>query len=306
MKNWTGALGKLLVGEIKNLYDAYGGSRIPYHKIKKYLLESYHRKVSNEKEFSRNDFRTARMKDGESEDIYAVRLTTLFRKAYPGKDVEKSRTLRNKFLETVTPDIAHQTNASTLQAKTLHKIDTNWTQILDLVVALMVNKPSKNYVYSSMTINVPVPETKIAYSSLITQTVPVMPSSPRARRAKICSFCRKFGHLESECRRKSKTCLACGSSEHTHQQCPKSYSNVRTDYYRPSQSYQRFSFQPFYTAIRTPPNQQSQPFVPRPPTPLRSESPQGPMRQIPPQPQTRFAQPSVSDQNASQLQRVPF
>ena len=94
MKNWTGALGKLLVGEIKNLYDAYGGSRIPYHKIKKYLLESYHRKVSNEKEFSRNDFRTARMKDGESEDIYAVRLTTLFRKAYPGKDVEKSRTLK--------------------------------------------------------------------------------------------------------------------------------------------------------------------------------------------------------------------
>ena len=72
-RDWTGELGKLLVGDMKNYYNSFGGSSKSYSSMKKLLLEEYKRGRKQRKVFREKLFLNASMQSGEKVTVYSQR-----------------------------------------------------------------------------------------------------------------------------------------------------------------------------------------------------------------------------------------
>jgi len=128
---WTSELGRFLEGSI---HKAYIALRVPgdcYEAIKRKLLKWYkdsHDVISHD---TMKRFEKAQMKLHESLWLYATRLERAFRLAYPSRNVEYSKTLRRKFIGTVSKSFRkHLTTAQSIRR--MNGQDLTWSNILSL------------------------------------------------------------------------------------------------------------------------------------------------------------------------------
>jgi hypothetical protein len=89
-------LEQFLGGRAKQAFDAMGGSKLKYYKLKPKLLTWYKSEKSSLRAHSEAEFEKAKMHQGDTFQIYALRLERLAREAFPDSKREQERQLCKK------------------------------------------------------------------------------------------------------------------------------------------------------------------------------------------------------------------
>jgi len=256
---WVGELGRLLEGDMLDAFNALRMAGDDYHDIKAKLVKW--QKDSKEVRSStiRNKFTKAEPMSGESMRLYAARLEKSFRLAYPRRSVQKSKTLRDKYLHTVPRSFHKQLSTMRNVERTIHNREMSWSTILTLASS-WDSENKENCVYS---LPVEQPSVWLGARPNVTDAVvqcDSVSSRPRVfysrsqdvrhrsrsvnryvgepaqsrgvssrqrstsnfqRKDIICHHCQRPGHIKRECRRFLGSCLVCGSTDHRISECPK-------------------------------------------------------------------------------------
>ena len=231
---WVSELGRFLSGD---MLSAYSSLRVPGEsystligKLCKWRRDSKEAYQTN----LRHRFTKAKMLPNEGYRLYAARLEKSYRIAYPRRTIEYSRTLRQKFFDTVPRAFRKQLKTAHSICITMNGGAMPWSNILALASRQDADKDETDtspQVSDSDAIWVntctPREPTKTYYAdgkkkaSLPANGIPsVLPTAPFLPSRQICDFCKKPGHMRHECRKRLGLCLVCGSSEHTIARCP--------------------------------------------------------------------------------------
>ena len=225
--DWTGELGKVLIGKMKEYYVAYGGSTVPYTQMKEKLTAAYRRYKTFTHDGENQAFNSAKMLPGEAPDIFALRLEYLFEKSHKNSNTQRSKTLKRKLINCLPKEMGQEIRKHMNDSKTLHNKSITWNQILKLINSMNIEdyeneKYGKEFEPQIFNANLEKKEivnqrkrNKSVYNSqakIVQQT---------------CQWCGKYGHNELDCRRKIGACLACGDLTHKLPNCTKK-NNGRT------------------------------------------------------------------------------
>ena len=226
---WIPELGRFLDGDIQGIYKSLRTSSSSYDEIRRDLLNWQKNDAENLEREIRRKFDKATIKVGESLKSYATRLEQAFRRAHPGRDVEKSKTLKNKFLDSIPKSLRKQFSATENVYMLLGQKIT-WLNLVTLVGRIEQDNATTdasadeidstkhelkrlplNYVHAvqsdNRSWNASAPEWRPRDAS---------PSPVRGS----CFHCGKTGHVQSGCRKLNRLCFACGSANHRIANCP--------------------------------------------------------------------------------------
>ena len=250
--DWTAELGRLLSGEIRGVFDAFGGTERPFPamalKLKEYCSRQGER-IAAERHHS---FQQAQRLSGESLRLFALRLERLFVKAYPRRDPETSAELSYKFLSSIPASDAKGLERDMHLVRKYSKATvTSWSDLVDLIqpdtyagkVKSPPQSPSKTVWFGSGA------KPKGHQGEKVAAAVPVTPprqkgprvtaGSPPPRQTPrtpprtppqtppssgLCGWCHKGGHRYEDCWRRLGLCLLCGSDQHFMMACPRTRS----------------------------------------------------------------------------------
>ena len=129
---WIDELGRYLEGDLAH---AYNSLKIPgegYWEVKRKLLAWHKESKEWRNAGSRDLFRKARMHPGESLRLFAARLEKLYRLAYSNREVEESRTLREKYCDAVPRGFKKQIKTLTAVTKCVQGDPVTWSNITQL------------------------------------------------------------------------------------------------------------------------------------------------------------------------------
>ena len=255
---WTSELERFLEGSI---HEAYLVLRVPgdsYSSIKKKLVKWCKDSQDVIRKDTLRKFEKAQFKPQESLRLYAARLERAFRLAYPSRNVEKSKTLRHKFMLTV-PKTFRKHLATAQSIRKMNGQELTWSNVLSLAseqdaqrgLSDTVEEPEEIEVLSCAPPRRSVSLGRTGAPS-DTRDAPrpfqfsptaqdFQPSGNRntgaARRSasahpagrqwrgsffetRTCNYCKLVGHVKANCRRLNQLCLACGSADHRIATCP--------------------------------------------------------------------------------------
>ena len=253
---WAAELEEFFVGPICSAYQAFYNPGESYHVLKDRLLGWFSEYRETIHERTRRKFDRAQAKPGEPLRLYAARLEKLFVLAYPSKNVNVSKTLQRKFLDTVPRGFKKHVFAIKSFMK-MQKREIDWSNILPLTSNYDAEHATTDSSGDSETeitevwastaatvANPPLDSSSggvlISQHSLHPKVAPTpsvpwsMPSQPWVKtqtndrkvfESRTCHFCNKKGHIKRECRRFNKQCLACGSDNHIVSECVQGYRN---------------------------------------------------------------------------------
>ena len=197
---------------------------------------------------ARRRFSDARKGADERVRLYAARLEKLFNLAYPRRDLDSSRAIREKFLDTVPMRFRDQVLTAQAIRRATEADELTWTQILtmasqfdarDFSRARPSEKPTGDAEGMLAAIHCCSCEHKGGQINVVTEEnrhredsrdrnlrhaadTRRYPSADRQRRDRPegCHYCEKMGHIRKDCRKRLGLCLICGSEKHRVSTCP--------------------------------------------------------------------------------------
>ena len=243
---WVGELGRLLDGDMAVAFNALRSPSDSYEDIKAKLCQWHSESGDLRIKERKKNFSEAMRHSSETTRLYAARLEKLFKLAYPRKNIDSSRTLRDKFCKTVPSALQQQISMMRNVGLSMQKSDISWPTIIVLAGAFDRENCASVYEGGSSSVFVGAVSSRISVSDAMTQydtrgssTWPTNqtertsrptsrgPSSERggsrnaaSSRNKTCFYCKKVGHIKEECRRLKGLCLGCGSPDHIISNCP--------------------------------------------------------------------------------------
>lgn len=259
--SWSDLLESNLTGKTLDAYKSLYSDQDSYMTIKRRLLEWYSDMTDLRKEKSKLDFKNARWKEGESLNLFANRVARLYRLAYPGRQINHSKTLREKYVNAAPREFQKLMKAEILSNAVRGDL-TSWRTIQTYARHYDLQKAKEKMTTHSdeECVNFSKPRAKMRDVS--TQSAEVndkqVPDFPRrssvfvrngraprsppwfanlkradnVRSDKQCEYCGRLGHTEGQCRAKLKLCFSCGSNQHFRSQCP-DYRQRQGKYYMP-------------------------------------------------------------------------
>ena len=239
---WCSELKGFLKGSILQTYEALHSPGESYEEIRERLLQWCNDVQGSVSRSNKRKFDDIQMRKNEPLRLYAARVERQFRLSYPRKRVGTSKTLIRKFVETVPPTV----RKSILNAKSILSLqdqDLDWKLTLKLVGSyemeglepdvLDVNDSEIAEVWA---VQPPQPPPTIYSKPLSTgysqsspvvysgQSTPGTSSSAPPHQGSptkvTCFYCKRPGHIKSDCWRFNKRCLSCGSPDHRIANCP--------------------------------------------------------------------------------------
>ena len=257
-EQWTGELGNFLRDEMLSIYKANGGGDRDFSDMKKTLIEYCEEAKDRVSTTKYERFLYAKIQPGEEMYMYALRLERLHQSAYPGQNVGESHELRARYLNSVAQTDAREVEKEWYLMKALKPETTlNWTSLKNLLryrhaLEVKTCRPKEEVMsgtpvtpsvwYTSQTgqqslgptVQGPVPnrmplsEPHPPASNFRsrgrpqqTSLYPARSSQPNSPTQLVCTWCQLVGHHVDVCRRRLGLCLACGSSEHYLEHCPR-------------------------------------------------------------------------------------
>ena len=100
-KHWIKELENQLSGETLDAFKSLKEYKYPYYKLRRKLLLWYDEMEEERKKQYKANFQSIKQSKNESLYMYSTRIERVFKLAYPRKDVERSNTLREKYMDTV-------------------------------------------------------------------------------------------------------------------------------------------------------------------------------------------------------------
>ena len=179
---------------------------------------------------TRRRFSSAQMGSNESCSLYAARLEKKFRLAYPRRNVESSKKLLEKFLDTVPNELRGQMMAAKTMMRSVGLEDLTWTKAQFYASQYDLNSRSAssrnhadNYGFDGRESAEPQIFSSQWQGSGSSQDQGV------GRSREVCSYCQRSGHLRNECRRRLNQCFKCGAVGHRVGACPMRRENLDYD-----------------------------------------------------------------------------
>ena len=129
---WVGELGRFLVGEMRSAYDALRVSGDSYRALRRKLLKWNADSKEVHVTAVKSRFSRASKLPEESFRLYAARLEKLFRLAYPRRGIENSKTLRQKYFDTVPKSFQKHLKTARSIALTMGHLEMTWSNVLAL------------------------------------------------------------------------------------------------------------------------------------------------------------------------------
>ena len=102
---WLGELERLLSGEMKEVFDSVRVPGDTYDSVKEKLMSWTRGQEEVHEQQMKSRFNGASMKVGETFSLYGIRLESLFRVAFPKRNIQRSRTLKKNYMDTVPSDL---------------------------------------------------------------------------------------------------------------------------------------------------------------------------------------------------------
>lgn len=140
---WIGELGRRLAGELKGAFEALRGLNDKYRDIKGKLMQWYTDSREQCQLETKAAFGKAVREPYEPLRLYSARLERLFKMAHPKRNIENSKVLLIKFLETVSTKFRRQIENAIGIAKIMTGKTLMWTRIVTL--ASLVDTQKKHH-----------------------------------------------------------------------------------------------------------------------------------------------------------------
>lgn len=256
-KQQARTLGEHLSGAARKAYEAMGGSTLRYSVLKPELLSWYQGERSNTQMKSESEFRKARMAQGDSFKIYAMRLERLACRAFPDSVAVRERQLCRKLWKT-TPEDFQQILSSNERSLSLHGVARrlSWGDMVRLaesedrfrrdrredVSSDSRTEDDDRFVWYSRPDSGPAKpkrpvrqnderrgKSRVSFGPVFPDGIAQVSRSPNSdsvrgsptRKLTICDWCGRRGHQEEGCWTKAGACMICGSGEHSKDDCPR-------------------------------------------------------------------------------------
>ena len=254
--HWSSELGQFLSGEVKEAFGAIYFPGEPYGRLKSKLLNWVEHSMESLSKRNRKKFEKMKCTTGESLRLYAARLERAFVLAFPSKQPSTSSTLQRKFLETVPRNFRRQVTSTSTTLK-LQNLKLDWNCILALASAHDAERAetgisvdseaevaevwattsasyAKEFEPRGRSVSPVVSHFSAGSFDFCGRSGDSQTDRPRSRSvqalerhqpsvfdARSCYYCKRKGHVKSECWRRSGRCLVCGSVSHRVAQCDK-------------------------------------------------------------------------------------
>ena len=229
---WTPELGRLIEGEIKDVYLAQGGPDTKYREMKRNLETWYSEAKDRISSSRRSQYRNAKIQSGESLKIYATRLEHLFRMAYPRRELD-GKDLKRQLLMTIPAQASEILQRDLAILKTATGKQNTWGDVLKLLEnqdetarrasqhSTLPSQAQDSQLWSGAVKKHLVMPVKTDSPRRQRNPSPAKPVSPPKSPSRIrCHWCHKLGHHINQCRRRLNLCLRCGAADHHVPQCP--------------------------------------------------------------------------------------
>ena len=125
---WIGELERHLTGKTLEGFKALRDAQDTYERAKAKLLEWHSRSARERKEEHRREFKKTQYQRQDGIYLHGVRLERMFRTAYPDRDVETSRRLRDKFMQTMPENVGRMCRQHVTDKQAQGQMVT-WTQL---------------------------------------------------------------------------------------------------------------------------------------------------------------------------------
>ena len=245
----TQVLGTFLTGELSKVFDARGGRKLKYRKMKEELLSYYRKLKVGNKTYWRKELESMNSNEGEPLDIFGMRLAEIAELAYPKDKKESAIRLRSQFFKRLPPKIVEKIiTAEQIQKATSRGKDKYlpFSVIAEMAKDIQASQPKPNTVmwttkpdnnsetdYEHEVTSVPKPQRMMnkTYSKSKTRDdkAPFPRNNGNERKSSsghpgssdlMCFYCKRTGHVRKNCWREARLCLICGQ-DHPLTECPK-------------------------------------------------------------------------------------
>lgn len=254
---WLGELERHLSGRTLRAFQSLCDDDDSYDEVCRKLL-GWHDDMSEIRiEKSKIEFKRAKIQPDESLYLFSGRLVKLFRLAYPNRQVNLSKTLRDKYVRAVPRHfreiLENQVMTEALRGKVM-----SWSSIQMCArkqdLRFEVNRDSSSNSSDEPNVCVtssrkmkdattqhspapPPPSSQAVIGPPTTHTQHIEPGNYAShdvqnpwyagmRRqnpvvgSNLCNHCGRMGHIARDCRSRNRLCFACGSNQHYFRQCP--------------------------------------------------------------------------------------
>src|SRR5215469_14148377 len=132
-RGMTFLLEEHLEGSILQVYQLALQNSLEYQQIKKQLLNWEKTQIKRKEERFAQDYETITRGAKETIAIYAMRFITIAERAFPGSDVRKLPTVREKFIATLPAHIQMNVKSAISTIETVMNIPVSWDKLIAII-----------------------------------------------------------------------------------------------------------------------------------------------------------------------------
>lgn len=273
---WINELGRSLNGDMCQAFSSLYIHGDSFAEVKKKLMQWHKESKDARMAANKSLFFRAKMRNTEPIRLYAARLEKLYRLAYSHHKVETSRSLREKFYNSVPRQFRKQLKTAMAINKSMTSKTMSWAKITALASQedahqqtndVSVDETSDDDTYIHLAVN-PTPKRSYGvltkcdaatqndgYGQSVTRSwhppkqhqrdepsswQSMQPNRMQRDQATSCQHCGRIGHEKNRCRKFLKQCLACGSNKHFLSHCPERQSRSYQQYKEPLAETRRY------------------------------------------------------------------
>lgn len=214
-------LSRFLSGELLDAFTALGGSSAKYYKIiKPQLLGYYKNKHLDSRESWRNKLLEAKMKTGESIEVFGLRLLNIAHRAFPEDRSERESQLRKSFLKGIPSALSVQIgNTERINKSVTGKKRLKYSAMTELAKDLALEKTEKRVTWTASGAR---PKTELPSDQeerVTGRPLRAIPNNKGKDKPGLpCTYCHKENHTKDSCWRYKGLCLVCGGN-HSMRNC---------------------------------------------------------------------------------------